>query len=90
MMRYGIPNYRIPRDKLAGEIQRIIDMGEVDVRTGVRVGKDVTVEQLEKDFDAILWAVGCWTGRGLLSLAGKVPRTACPASRSSRPSTKAA
>jgi NADPH-dependent glutamate synthase beta subunit-like oxidoreductase len=64
MMRYGIPNYRIPRDKLAGEIQRIVDMG-VEVRTGVRVGSDVTVEQLEKDFDAILWALGCWSGRGL-------------------------
>ncbi|WP_078118670.1 NAD(P)-binding protein [Thiosocius teredinicola] len=65
MMRYGIPNYRIPRDKLAGEIQRILDMGDIDVRTNTRVGKDVTVEELEKDFDAILWAVGCWTGRGL-------------------------
>jgi glutamate synthase (NADPH/NADH) small chain len=64
MMRYGIPNYRIPRDKLAGEIQRIVDMG-VEVRTGVRVGSDVTVEELEKDFDAILWALGCWSGRGL-------------------------
>ena len=65
MMRYGIPNYRIPRDKLAGEIQRIVDMGGVEVRTGVRVGRDITIEELEKDFDAILWAVGCWTGRGL-------------------------
>jgi glutamate synthase (NADPH) small chain len=65
MMRYGIPNYRIPRDKLSGEIQRILDMGEIEVRTNTRVGSDVTVEQLEADFDAILWAVGCWTGRGL-------------------------
>ena len=65
MMRYGIPNYRIPRDKLAGEIQRIVDMGDVDVKCGVRVGKDVSVADLEKDFDAILWTVGCWTGRGL-------------------------
>ena len=64
MMRYGIPNYRIPRDKLAGEIQRIVDMG-VEVRTGVRVGEEIKVEDLEKDFDAIMWAVGCWTGRGL-------------------------
>ncbi len=64
MMRYGIPNYRIPRDKLAGEIQRIVDMG-VEVKTGVRVGADVTIEQLEKDYDAILWALGCWSGRGL-------------------------
>ena len=65
MMRYGIPNYRIPRDKLAGENQRIVDMGDVEVRTGVRVGKDITVEQLEKDYDAVLWAIGCWTGRGV-------------------------
>jgi len=64
MMRYGIPNYRIPRDKLSGEIKRIVDMG-VEVRTNTRVGKDITVEQLEKDFDAILWALGCWSGRGL-------------------------
>lgn len=65
MMRYGIPNYRIPRDKLAGENQRIVDMGDIEVRTGVRVGKDITVEQLEKDYDAVLWAIGCWTGRGV-------------------------
>ncbi|MES9902500.1 MAG: NAD(P)-binding protein [Sedimenticola sp.] len=64
MMRYGIPNYRIPRDKLAGEIQRIVDMG-VEVRTGVRVGTDVAVADLEKEYDAVLWALGCQSGRGL-------------------------
>jgi len=64
MMRYGIPNYRVPRDKLAAENQRIVDMG-VDVKFNTRVGKDVSVENLEKDYDAIIWAVGCWTGRAL-------------------------
>lgn len=64
MMRYGIPNYRIPRDKLAAEMQRIVDMG-VEVRTGVRVGQDVPVADLEKEYDAILWALGCQNGRGL-------------------------
>jgi len=64
MMRYGIPNYRVPRDKLAAENQRIVDMG-VDVKYNTRVGKDISVEDLEKDFDAIIWAVGCWTGRAL-------------------------
>ncbi len=64
MMRYGIPNYRVPRDKLAAENQRIVDMG-VDVKLNTRVGKDVSVEQLENDYDAIIWAVGCWTGRAL-------------------------
>lgn len=64
MFRYGIPGYRVPRDKLTAEIQRIIDMG-VEVRTKVRVGVDISVEQLEKDYDAILWAIGCQAGRGL-------------------------
>lgn len=64
MMRYGIPNYRIPRDVLDGEIKRILDMG-VEVRTNTRVGHDVTIEELEKEFDAILWAVGCQKGRDL-------------------------
>jgi glutamate synthase (NADPH/NADH) small chain len=65
MMRFGIPNYRIPRDKLAGEIKRILDMGEIDVKLNTRVGKDVSVDDIEKSHDAVLWAIGCWTGRGL-------------------------
>jgi len=65
MMRFGIPNYRIPRDKLAAEIQRIIDMGEIDVKLNTRVGTDVSMEDVEKEHDAVLWAMGCWTGRGL-------------------------
>jgi glutamate synthase (NADPH) small chain len=64
MMRYGIPGYRTPRDMLDGEIKRITDMG-VESRLNCRVGKDVTVEQLEKDFDAIIWTLGCKAGRGL-------------------------
>ncbi len=64
MMRYGIPTYRVPRDKLDAEIQRILDMG-VEVRTGTRVGRDVSVEQLEDEFDAIFWAIGAQKGRGL-------------------------
>jgi len=65
MMRYGIPNYRIPRAELDREIERILEMGDIEVKTGTRVGQDVSVEQLEKDYDAILWSNGCWIGRGL-------------------------
>ncbi|MEW8506201.1 MAG: NAD(P)-binding protein [Candidatus Thiodiazotropha sp.] len=64
MMRYGIPNYRIPRDKLQAEIQRILDMG-VETRTGVKVGVDVAVADIEKEHDAVLWALGCQNGRDL-------------------------
>jgi len=61
-MRYGIPGYRTPRDVLDGEIKRIIDLG-VEVKTSTKIGEDITVEQLEKDYDAILWAVGTHSGK---------------------------
>ena len=64
MMKYGIPGYRTPRNVLDGEINRIINMG-VEVKLKTWVGKDVSVEQLEKDFDAILWTVGAQAGRQL-------------------------
>jgi len=64
MMRYGIPNYRTPRAALDAEIKRIIDMG-VDTKMSTRVGTDVAVADLENDYDAVLWALGCQTGRGL-------------------------
>lgn len=64
MMRYGIPGYRTPRDIMDAEIKRIIDMG-VETRMKTRVGKDVSIEEIEKEFDAIIWALGCQSGRGL-------------------------
>ncbi len=64
MMKYGIPGYRTPRDVLDGEINRIIDMG-VAVKLNTWVGKDVSVADLEKEYDAILWAVGAQAGRQL-------------------------
>ncbi|MBK5936554.1 NAD(P)-binding protein [Halorhodospira halophila] len=64
MMRYGIPGYRVPREVVDTEIQRILDLG-VNVRTGYRVGEQVTLEQLESNYDAVLWAVGTHEGRPL-------------------------
>ncbi len=64
MMRYGIPGYRTPREMLDKEIGRIIDMG-VDVHTGTRVGVDVSLEEIEKSFDAVFWALGAQKGRPL-------------------------
>ena len=64
MMRYGIPGYRTPRDMLDKEIGRITAMG-VDVRCNTRVGTDVSVDDLDKAFDAVFWALGAQNGRGL-------------------------
>jgi len=65
MFRYGIPGYRVPRDALDAEINRILDMGQVELKMSTRVGIDVSIEDLERDYDAVLWAIGCQSGRGL-------------------------
>ncbi len=64
MMRYGIPNYRTPRDKLDVEINRILTMG-VEVRLNTRIGQDISVADLEARYDAVFWAIGAQKGRGL-------------------------
>ena len=64
MMMYGIPDYRVPRDVLSYEIDRIIATG-VETKMNTKVGVDVTVEELEKEYDAVLFAIGAMTGRTL-------------------------
>ncbi len=64
MMRYGIPGYRTPRDMVDAEVQRILDMG-VEARTETRIGTDITVEDLEDQYDAIFWGIGAQNGRPL-------------------------
>ncbi|CAC9601395.1 Protein similar to glutamate synthase [NADPH] small chain, clustered with sulfite reductase [uncultured Gammaproteobacteria bacterium] len=64
MMMYGIPDYRVPRDVLAHEIERIISTG-VETKMNTKVGVDVTVEELEKNYDAVLFAIGAMSGRTL-------------------------
>jgi len=65
MMRYGIPSYRTPDSFLDPEIDRILAMGSIEVKLNTYIGKEVSAESLEKDYDAVLWAIGCWTGRDL-------------------------
>jgi NADPH-dependent glutamate synthase beta subunit-like oxidoreductase len=72
MSRYGIPGYRMPRDVMDGEIQRILDLG-VEVHHSTRVGRDISFEQLEKDYDAILLALGAQQGRTLNIPGGDAP-----------------
>ena len=64
MMRYGIPGYRTPRDVLDAEIQRILDLG-VEARLKTRIGTDVTLEQIRKDYDAVFLGLGAQGGRPL-------------------------
>ena len=65
MFKFGIPGYRTPRDFLNREIDRITEMGGIEIKLNTRVGTDVKVEDLEKEYDAVLWAIGCKAGRSL-------------------------
>ncbi len=65
MMRVGIPEYRLPRDILAGEIQVIEKMG-AEIKCGVTFGKDITLDSLKKDgYSAVYMAIGLHGGRNL-------------------------
>jgi len=64
MMRYGIPGFRTPRDVLDAEIKRIVDMG-IEVKLNARVGKDVSMDDMESTYDAIFWALGAKSGKPL-------------------------
>ena len=59
MLRYGIPEYRLPKDVLRAEIEKLEDEG-VKIRTGVRIGKDITFEELRAEYDAVIIAIGAW------------------------------
>ncbi len=65
MLRYGIPEYRLPKAMLDREIKWITDLG-VDVKTNVTLGGDVTIDSLKKDgFDAIFVAIGAQKAKGM-------------------------
>ena len=57
MLRYGIPSYRFPREKLDAEIESILSLG-IEVHTGVTVGRDIWLEKLEQGYDCIYIAIG--------------------------------
>ncbi len=57
MLRYGIPSYRLPRNILAKEIEAIAALG-VDIRCNTRIGRDISLEQVRKEFDYVYLAPG--------------------------------
>ena len=73
MFKFGIPGYRTPRDFLNAEIQRILDLGDIEVRLNTRVGRDIPIEDVEKQYDAVVWALGCQSGRSLPVPNGDAP-----------------
>jgi NADPH-dependent glutamate synthase beta subunit-like oxidoreductase/Pyruvate/2-oxoacid:ferredoxin oxidoreductase delta subunit len=64
MLRYGIPEYRLPKAILRREISYIRQLG-VEIKTGVRVGKDISLSRMKKDYQAVFVALGAHGGMRL-------------------------
>ena len=64
MLRYGIPNYRLPKERLDDDIQAILDTG-VEVKYGQQIGVDLPLQQLLEEYDAVLVSIGASTAKRL-------------------------
>ena len=68
LLRYGIPSYRLPKDVIDGEIGRLYDMG-IEFKMETQVGKDISWDDLDRDFNAVFIAIGAYREQ-FLSLEG--------------------
>jgi len=62
MLAVGIPDYRLPHDVLEKEIKAILDLG-IEIKLNTRVGKDISFDEIRKNFDAVFVAVGAHKGK---------------------------
>ena len=67
ILYYGIPDFRLPKDVLKKTIDKILELG-VEVKLNQELGKDITIEDLEKEYDAIFLGIG-----GNISLQMHIP-----------------
>ncbi|MBR6918481.1 MAG: FAD-dependent oxidoreductase [Clostridia bacterium] len=64
MLRYGIPAYRLPKSIVDREVKEIADLG-VKMVNNFKVGRDATLEELRKKYDAVYVAIGAWRSSGI-------------------------
>jgi NADH-quinone oxidoreductase subunit F len=79
MMAVGIPEYRLPRTELERDVQAIRDLG-VEIRLNTALGRDILLEDLQRDYGAVLLAVGAQRSQRLevseeAQLEGVIPAT---------------
>jgi NADPH-dependent glutamate synthase beta subunit-like oxidoreductase/Pyruvate/2-oxoacid:ferredoxin oxidoreductase delta subunit len=72
LLATGIPEYRLPRSVLKKELQ-ILQAEGIMIRTGLEVGKDISLNELEKSYDAVLLAVGAQESRPLKIAGDDLP-----------------
>ncbi len=61
MLALGIPEFRLPKDVLKYEIDRIKRLG-VEIRTNTTIGKDISLDKLKEEYKAVFIAIGAWKG----------------------------
>lgn len=64
MLRYGIPNYRLPKERLEDDVNAILKTG-VQVKYGKKIGQDITIQDLREQYDAVLITIGASTDKKL-------------------------
>ncbi len=64
MLRYGIPDYRLPQDKLDADIEHILSTG-IEVHTDTAIGKDIPFSEIEQKYDAVYIAIGAHNDKKL-------------------------
>ena len=63
MLRYGIPEYRLPKAVLDAEIKRLESTG-IDIVTNTRIGRDISFESLREEYNAVCIGIGAWVSTG--------------------------
>ncbi len=65
MLRYGIPNYRFPKERLDEDIRAILSAGDIEVKYNVKAGEDIAIEEIHNEYDAMYVAIGAQAGKKL-------------------------
>lgn len=65
MLMYGIPNYRFPKERLDQDVNAILSTGNIAVKYNTQVGRDISIESVRADYDAMLVAIGAQAGKSL-------------------------
>ncbi len=65
MLRYGIPEYRLPNDRLDKDIRTILSAGDIELYCGVKIGRDIPVYELRENYDAVYLGLGAQIGNRL-------------------------
>lgn len=62
MLRYGIPEYRLPKERLDEDIKSIINTGDITLHCGTKIGRDITFSEIRERSDAVYIGIGAQLG----------------------------